>query len=218
MELVLYRPFQRAGLGVIQLAMAALALNLIVVNIILAIAGPNLQVYRISRETTFHIGPIEWTPRQVVIMLLALIAMGATHALLRWTRLGKAMRATADDPALAATSGIDSRRVRTVAWLLSGALCGLCGVTLALNTITFSSSTADTFILLIVAAALVGGIGDPYGAMLGALAIGLVTDVAAIFTTTLNELIAFAFLAVLMIVRPNGLRAVRQVELWGESE
>jgi branched-chain amino acid transport system permease protein/neutral amino acid transport system permease protein len=131
--------------------------------------------------------------------------MTLLHLMLRYTRLGKAMRATAGNLALARTCGIRTDRVTTIASVLSGFLCGMAGVTFAINIATFQHTTGSDLLLVVIAAAVFGGVGQPYGAMLGALVIGVASEFAALISPDLNQVIAFAILALMLLVRPNGL-------------
>jgi branched-chain amino acid transport system permease protein/neutral amino acid transport system permease protein len=119
------------------------------------------------------------------------------------------MRATSDDPALARSVGIPTSRVVGAAWLLSGLLAGLAGVALAMDLGTFDSNTGGSFLLIIVAAAVFGSVGEPYGAVLGALVIGIVSELAAIISPDLKNVVAFAVLVLVLLVRPEGLRSGR---------
>jgi branched-chain amino acid transport system permease protein/neutral amino acid transport system permease protein len=75
----------------------------------------------------------------------------------------------------------------------------------AINLATFQHTTGDDFLLVVIAAAVFGGIGQPYGAMLGALVIGLATELAALISPSMKQVIAFAILGLMLLVRPNGL-------------
>ena len=146
------------------------------------------------------------TGSQLAIMGIAVVAMVSVHLLSTRTRLGKAMRATATNPGLARSCGVATDRVIDVAWLLSGALCGIAGVVLVLNTATFSEVTGANFLVPIIAAAVLGGIGQPYGAMLGAVTIGLASEVAAsVINPSYKDVVAFAILIVVLLVRPQGI-------------
>lgn len=109
---------------------------------------------------------------QLVIMAIAVAGMLVIHLVFGQTRLGKAMRATAANRSLAQASGIATERVVDAAWLISGVLCGLAGVVLVLNTSAFQSTTGSGFLVVIIAAAMLGGVGRPTGAMVGALVLG----------------------------------------------
>jgi branched-chain amino acid transport system permease protein/neutral amino acid transport system permease protein len=136
--------------------------------------------------------------------------MLAIHALLTYTRLGKAMRATAANPTLARNCGIPTRRVIDLVWLITGALCGLAGVVAALNAGTFTIDSGAAFLITILAAAVLGGVGQPYGAMIGAVLIGLITELsAAAWSPEYKDVVAFGVLVVVMVLRPQGLLAKR---------
>ena len=116
------------------------------------------------------------------------------------------MRATAANRSLAQVSGIATDRVVDAAWLISGLLCGLAGVVLVLNTTAFQSTTGSKFLVVIIAAAMLGGVGRPTGAMLGALVLGLVTEISASFVSpSYKELLAFGVLVIVLLVRPTGI-------------
>jgi branched-chain amino acid transport system permease protein/neutral amino acid transport system permease protein len=116
------------------------------------------------------------------------------------------MRATAANPDLARNCGIRTRQVILLTWLISGALCGLAGVTFGMDSGTFGATSTDLFLVLVLAAVFLGGPGQPYGAMLGALVIGLATEIsAAIIVPDYKDVIAFLILLAMMAVRPTGL-------------
>jgi branched-chain amino acid transport system permease protein/neutral amino acid transport system permease protein len=145
---------------------------------------------------------------QVVIIGIAVLLMVAIHGLLTFTRLGKAMRATAANPSLARSCGIPTSRVIDIVWLVTGALCGLAGTVAAMNSDSFAVSNGAAFLITILAAAVLGGAGQPYGAMLGAVLIGLMTELsAAAISAEYKEVAAFAVLVVVMVLRPQGLLA-----------
>ncbi len=97
----------------------------------------------------------------------------------------------------------------SAAWLLSGLLAGLAGVALAMDLGTFDSTTGGSFLLIIVAAAVFGSVGEPYGAVLGALVIGIASELAAIVSPHLKDVVAFSVLVLVLLMRPDGLRAGR---------
>jgi branched-chain amino acid transport system permease protein/neutral amino acid transport system permease protein len=159
---------------------------------------------------TFQAGGLILTAVQLVIMAIAVAAMAGVHVLLRYTRLGKAMRATAANRDLARNCGIRTGRVITATWALTGALCGLAGTVFAIDAGSFAATSTDLFLVLILAAVFLGGPGQPYGAMLGALIIGLATEVSAVFIPAdYKYVIAFVALLVMLGVRPTGLLGAR---------
>jgi len=202
---LIFTPFLRRGTSRFAMVMVSLALAVILQNAIQAVAGPAFRSYSRSQGTSLHLLGMILTPYQLVIIGVAAASMVALHLLLRYTRIGKALRATAADAELARSCGIATERVSALAWAISGALCGLGGVTLALNLASFDFHFGNAFLLVIVAAAVFGSVGQPYGAMVGALVIGMASELAAIWTPSLKQVVAFVILALILLVRPAGL-------------
>jgi branched-chain amino acid transport system permease protein/neutral amino acid transport system permease protein len=206
---LLLSPFIRRGTKLFGMVIVTLAVGLVIQNLVLAITGPVYLSYTMSVGQTITFGAIQLTVSQLEIIAIAVVAMLAVHSLLAYTRLGKAMRATASNPMLARSCGIRTDRIIDIAWLVSGALCGIAGVTLGMNTTSFNTSTASDVFVVIIAAAILGGVGDAYGAMLGAVVIGLVTEMsAAVIDPAYKNAIAFVILVVVLLLRPEGIRAV----------
>lgn len=203
---LLYTPFVRHGTRLFGMIIVTIAVSLIVQNGIQAIFGANFFSLRMSAGRSYHALGMVFTASQVSVMGIAIVAMLCVHGLLRYTKLGKAMRATATDPDLARSCGIATDRVVDVAWLLSGALCGIGGVALVMNVTSFTSTTGGGFLIPIIAAAVLGGVGQPYGAMLGALVIGVASEVAAaVISPDYKEVVAFAILILVLLLRPQGI-------------
>jgi branched-chain amino acid transport system permease protein/neutral amino acid transport system permease protein len=207
---VVYTPFQRKGTTPIGMVIVSLGMTLILVFGTQAIAGPTNVSYNANPGATVKVGSIVLTTVQLAIIALSIVLMLAVHVLIRYTRLGKAMRATSANRNLARNCGIRVNRVVTITWLITGALCGLAGVVFALNSGTFGATSTDLFLVLILAAVFLGGPGQPYGAMLGALVIGLATEVSAsIIVSDYKDVVAFLILLVMLAFRPSGLLGVQ---------
>jgi branched-subunit amino acid ABC-type transport system permease component len=198
-------PFLRRGTSLGTLIVVSLALGIALENLLLILAGPEFRSYRRSPPHSLHILGAILTVQQLIIIAIGLASMTALHLMLRYTRLGKAMRATATNVGLARSCGIPTERVAGVACLLSGLLCGAAGVAFAVNITTFESTTGWELLAFVITAAVFGGVGQPYGAMLGALVIGLSTEFAALLSPDLKQVIAYAILALTLLIRPNGL-------------
>ncbi|MGB9185588.1 MAG: branched-chain amino acid ABC transporter permease, partial [Solirubrobacteraceae bacterium] len=166
---VIYTPFQRKGTSPIAMVIVSLGMTLILVFGTQALAGPTNVSYSMSQGGTVRLGSINLTVAQLVIIALSVVVMVLVHGLIRYTRLGKAMRATAANRNLARNCGIRTDRVVSLTWAITGGLCGLAGAMFAINSGTFSATSTDVFLVLILAAVFLGGPGEPYGAMLGAL-------------------------------------------------
>jgi len=207
---VVYTPFQRRGASPITMVIVSLGITLIIEFGVEAVAGGVPVSYTMGQGPTFQAGSFILTGVQVIIMAIAVVTMVGVHVLLRYTKLGKAMRATAANRTLARNCGIRTGRVITATWALTGALCGLAGTVFAIDATSFDSSSTDIFLVLILAAVFLGGPGQPYGAMLGALVIGLATEVSAAFIPAdYSYVVAFVALLIMLGVRPTGLLGAR---------
>jgi branched-chain amino acid transport system permease protein/neutral amino acid transport system permease protein len=201
-----YTPFQRRGTAPITMVIVSLGMTLIIEFGVQALAGGTSVSYTMSQGASVRAGGFALTAVQFVVIGLSLVVMGGTHVLLRYTRLGKAMRATAANRNLARNCGIRTGRVITATWAITGALCGLAGVVFAMDAGSFDATSTDLFLVLILAATFLGGPGQAYGAMLGAVIIGLATEVSAAYITPdYKYVIAFVALLVMLGVRPTGL-------------
>lgn len=206
----IYAPFQRKGTNLIGMVIISLAVSLVIANVLLPIAGYDSVSYHLDTGATFHAGSIALTGVQIAIMAVAVVVMVVIHSLLHFTRLGKAMRATAANPTLARNCGIPTARVIDLAWLITGALCGVAGVVAGMNSDAFAVANGSEFLIPIIAAAVLGGAGHPYGAMLGAVIIGEMTELsAAVISPEYKQVAAFAVLVLVMVLRPQGLLAKR---------
>ena len=202
----LYTPFVRRGTRLFGMIIVTIAVSLIVQNSMLAIFGANFFSLSMARPASVHIAGMVFTTVQLAIIGVAVVAMLLIHLLLRYTKLGKAMRATATDPDLARNCGIATERVIDLAWAISGALCGLAGVILVMNLTAFTDTTGAQFLIPIIAVAVLGGIGQPYGAMLGALIIGIVSELAAaVISPDYKNVVAFVILVMVLLARPQGI-------------
>jgi branched-chain amino acid transport system permease protein/neutral amino acid transport system permease protein len=202
----IYTPFARHGTRLFGMIIVTIAVSLIVQNGLLALFGASFFSLQMPRPSSVHIAGMVFTTVQLAIIGIAVAAMLLIHLLLRYTKLGKAMRATATDPELARNCGIATDRVIDLAWAISGALCGLAGVILVMNVTAFTDTTGAQFLIPIVAVAVLGGIGQPYGAMLGALVIGIASELAAaIISPDYKDVVAFVILVIVLLARPQGI-------------
>jgi branched-subunit amino acid ABC-type transport system permease component len=203
---MVFSPFIRRGAGLFGVVIVAISVSVMIENGMLAFIGPSFFSLPFNQGRSFHLGAMVFTTVELVIIGLSVATMLAVHALLSYTRIGRAMRATAADPVLARGCGVATARVIDLGWLISGALCGLAGVTLVLNLSTFDTTTGTGFLVPIIAAAVLGGVGQPYGAMLGALVVGLASEVSTVFIQPeYSTAVAFVILTLVLLVRPQGI-------------
>jgi branched-subunit amino acid ABC-type transport system permease component len=206
-----YTPFQRRGTSAITMVIVSLGMTLIIEFGVASYVGGTSVSYTMGSGSTLKAGGLILTVVQVVVIALSVLVMAGVHMLLRHSKLGKAMRATAANKALARNCGIRTGRVITITWALTGALCGLAGVVFAIDAGSFAPTSTDLFLVLILAAVFLGGPGQAYGAMLGAAVIGIATEVSAAYiTASYKYVIAFVALLVMLGVRPTGLLGARQ--------
>jgi len=209
LNFVVYAPFQRRGSAPITIVIVSLGMALILEFGVEAIVGGINVSYRMGQGRTFHAGVI-LTTVQLVIIAISLVVMVAAHVLLRYTKLGKSMRATAANRQLARNRGIRTSRVITITWAVTGGLAGLAGTIFAIDVGSFGPTSTALFVVLILAAVFLGGPGHAYGAMLGALAIGVATEVSAAYIVpSYKYVIAFVVLLAMLAVRPSGLFGAR---------
>ncbi len=210
MNIGVYTPFQRRGASPVTMVIVSLGMTLIIEFGVQAAAGGTSVSYTMSNGPTLRAGGLNLTGVQVAIMVLSVLVMLGVHGLLRYTKLGKAMRATAANQSLARNCGIRTSRVITSTWAITGGLCGLAGVVFAIDAGSFDATSTDLFLVLILAAVFLGGPGQAYGAMLGAVVIGLATEVSAAFIPAdYKYVIAFVALLLMLGVRPTGLLGAR---------
>jgi branched-subunit amino acid ABC-type transport system permease component len=206
LNILVLQPFVRRRYHTLFMLVITFGLSLILSNTILAIWGANFRQYTVPSVTQYNIGPFLLTGQQLIIISIAVVMMFAIHVLLTYTKLGKAMRAMSDNSDLARNCGINTEFVTHFTWLLSGILGGLAGVVLAINISSFQPTFGGDFLFVIFSAVILGGIGKPYGAMAGALVIGIVTEVSAVMlNSSYKNDAAFIILILVLLLRPQGI-------------
>jgi branched-subunit amino acid ABC-type transport system permease component len=209
-SLLVLRPFVKKGARLLYLLIVTLGLSLVLVNAIQAIWGVEFQQFDLPNQSPLFIGPLIFTPNQLIIIAAAAGAMVGVHLLLTRTKLGKAMRAMSDNRDLARVSGMDTDQITNWTWFISGCLAGLAGSMLALSSAGLQPTLGGGFLFVIFSAVILGGVGQPYGAMLGAIVVGLSTEMSAVvLNPAYKDDIAFAVLIIMLLVRPQGLIPAR---------
>jgi neutral amino acid transport system permease protein len=210
-EVAMWRPLRRRGTGLIQMFIVAIGLSLLLRHIILIVFGSRRRQYdEFTLQSAWDLGLFRITPRDLVITLLSFAILLAVAFMLQRTQIGKAMRAVNDNSDLAKASGIDVERVILVVWLLGGALAGLGGVFFGLTQAVYPDM-GFTLLLLMFAAVILGGLGNAYGAMLGALVIGIVSQMSTLwFPASLQYMWALLAMIIVLLVRPQGILGRRE--------
>lgn len=210
-ELAVWRPMRRRGAGLIQQFIVAIGLALVIRHILLILFGSRRRQYdEFNLQQTIDLGLFRITPRDLVVVIVAFAVMAGVALMLQRTRIGKAMRAVNDNVDLSAASGINVERVILVVWLLGGALAGLGGVLFGLTQAVYPDMGFQ-LLLLMFAAVILGGLGSAYGAMVGALVIGLVSQLSTLwFPASLQNMWALLVMILVLLFRPQGIFGRRE--------
>lgn len=202
----LIQPFIRKGSAFFTLLMVTFGLGIIIDNGIMVFWGPQYFSLVTTGNRTLHFIGWNIVPSQLAILAVSAASMLGIHLLLTYTDIGKAMRAMSDDEGLAQLCGVRTRVVSDFTWFASGMMSGLAGIVLAVATATFSHDTGTLYLMTILAAALLGGVGRPYGAMLGAVIIGIATEwYSALAGSAYSFAVALLALVIVLLFRPQGI-------------
>ncbi|MCI4664265.1 MAG: branched-chain amino acid ABC transporter permease [Neomegalonema sp.] len=235
LDAAVYKPLRDANSKPVVFVMASIGVLLMLQGLIRLVAGASARsMYVDDRKEIFRIAfPPEWTTAKLVVTESQLMMVGtaaifvlALHLFLTHAKLGKAMRAMSDEPDLARISGVDTRTVVAATWAIGGGLAAAAGVLLSLD-VSLKPDLSFHIILPIFAAAIVGGVGSPYGAIAGGLLVGFVETFAvfnwaivlrplldgwvelprslAFAPTQYKITVPFLILIVVLVVRPTGL-------------
>ncbi|HLW94736.1 MAG TPA: branched-chain amino acid ABC transporter permease [Solirubrobacteraceae bacterium] len=200
----LFALFARRQAGTFELIMVTLASSLIIQYAIDASAQGQTFAFTFPTGKTIHPGPFVFTTESLALIGVALVIYVALMAGLHLTRMGKALRALSIDPKLARACGVPMRRILNLTWIISGALAGLTGLIYVTNSLTVSANAGLDFLVLVIAAALLGGAGSPTGALLASLIVGVATEVvAAVGGSYYSQAVGLGLLAVVLIARPS---------------
>ena len=211
LEKGLFRPLRRRKMTNISLMVVSIGLAFVLRYLILIYFGSRKEDYEAYRiQGSFDVGPISLPVKDYFIILIAFVVLGLVGLLLQRTKLGKAMRAVADNPPLAGSSGIDVDKTILAVWIWGSALAALGGIMLGM-TQSVEWQMGERVLLLIFAAVTLGGLGTAYGAMLGGLAIGFASEVSTFWLDNdLKFLVALLVLLVILMVRPQGILGVKE--------
>lgn len=195
-----------AARGPFPLLITSVGVAFIIQNGLLMVFGSDPKRFPLPPMRPWRFGPLFLPKAQMAILGVALVTMVLIHLLLKYTLLGKSMRAVSDNPALARVSGVFPQRVTRLTWFISSTIAGLAGVLLAITSVTIQPAMGWGFLLVIFAATLLGGIGRPYGAMLGALVVGIGVEMGtAYIAPNYTYAFAFAILVAVLLFRPQGI-------------
>ena len=202
----LWKPLRRRGTGLIAMLVVSIGFAIFLRYFFLFIfGGDTRQLPQYAGQAGLELGLVNITPKSILTSAIGVVfIIGATLWLLR-TRMGKASRAVADNPALASASGIDVQKVIRAVWILGAALASYAGVIVTVNQ-GVSFLMGQDMLLLIFAAVTLGGLGTANGALVGSLIIGLFVQLSTLFIPTeLKYVGALIVLILILIIRPQGI-------------
>jgi neutral amino acid transport system permease protein len=204
-EFVLWRPLRARRAGLLQLLLVSIGLAFVIRSVIQFAFNTDVRLLDVDRTSTVHFLGLTVGRTELIVIIVGFVVLVGTGLMLRSTLMGKRMRALSDDLELAETSGIDTERVIRFTWIFAGALAGLAGVLYGALT-ALDPNLGFQLLLPIFAAVVLGGIGDAFGALVGGMVLGLVTEWSTLYVDPRWKL-SFGFLALLiaLIVRPQGI-------------
>jgi branched-chain amino acid transport system permease protein/neutral amino acid transport system permease protein len=201
------KPFRAAGF--ITTAIGSIALTIALENCVRLLFGNELRGYDLPIRRDWVVAGLRVSPQQVENLAIALTAMALLFSFLFFTRTGRAMRAFADNPMLAAIKGINADMVARVVSFVAMGLAGLGGMLIGLDT-TIDPLIGFKSILSIFAAAVVGGLGSLPGAVVGALLVGVGEELSLlILSPAYRSAIGFLAILVVLTLRPRGILGAR---------
>ncbi|MCD6673651.1 MAG: branched-chain amino acid ABC transporter permease [Burkholderiaceae bacterium] len=205
LDRLLFRPLRRSDVTV-TLVIASFGASLMLRNVVVFLWGSRPEYYSRNIAVSSEIVPgVRMSGDEVFVVVITALLMLALHLFLTRTSLGRSMRAVSDDPALARVAGIDVQAVIRWTWFIGAGLAAVAGILFGL-TVQISSEMGFNLILPMFAAAILGGIGSIYGAVLGGLIIGLAQSMSVpLIGPAYKPAVAFLLMFAILLVYPKGI-------------
>jgi branched-chain amino acid transport system permease protein len=208
-ELGLWRPLRRRGTGLVAALVISIGLSLLLRYLIQIIYGGRSSPYQVATGRAVDYGLFTLTNRSLVSIIVSVVVLVLVALMLQRTKIGKAMRAVADNRDLAASSGIDVNRVILVVWMMGGALAALGGVLLGLSD-QVQWDMGFRLLLLMFAGVTLGGLGTAYGALVGSLIVGVFVQMSTlVIPNDVKYVGGLLLLIVILVIRPQGILGSR---------
>jgi neutral amino acid transport system permease protein len=204
-EKVMWGPMRARRAGLLQLLLMAIGLAFVIRAVIQYFWSTEIRNLDVNVIDTIEILGLRIGRTQFIVLIVGVVVLVAIGLMLRYTLLGKRMRALSDNLELAETAGIDTSRVILHTWVFAGALAGLAGV-MAAATTELRPEFGFELLLPIFAAVILGGIGDAFGALVGGMVLGLIIEWSTLFIDARWKVtIGFVALILVLVVRPQGI-------------
>lgn len=210
-DTLFWRRLRKRGTGLIALMIVSIGLQFFLRNIYqFATGGKTLNYDDYMTPSSHQFLGIDYTYRDLILLLIAVVMLGLVTLGLQRTRIGRATRAVADNPALAASSGINVDRVITWVWTVGMILAGTCGVLLGF-TQSVKFDLGAQILLVMFAGITVGGLGSVWGAMIGTVIVGILIETSTlVLPSELKIATALFALILVLLVRPQGLLGLKE--------
>lgn len=206
---LVFRPLRDRS--AVTLLVASMGVAFVLENGVRLLAGSSPLSYAVETARPLRGWGLRVNHEQLLGIGVSLAALALVWVLLRSSRQGRAMRAIADNPSLAAVRGIHAGRVISLTWAMAGALTAVAGMLIGLDT-TLEPLMGWNYVLPIFAAAILGGMSNPLGAVAGALCMGVIAELSTLLLPPhYRALAAFMVLSALLLARPHGLFGSRWV-------
>ena len=207
LDRLVYQSLRLKGVHVVVMTMASLGVAIALRAVVQMVWDTQpLQYPREARQFLFLPGDIRIPPDNLFLGLTSVLLVVVVYLFLSRTRAGKAMRATADNPELARVSGINTNRVIRWAWVMGASLAATAGCLLAVSQAQLLPILGWKVLIPIFAATILGGIGNLYGAFVGAIIVGVAMEVSTQWINpSYKPAVAFAIIILVLLVRPRGL-------------
>ena len=208
----LWKPLRRRGTGLVPMMIVSIGLALAARYVIQFYFGGATEQLPGAQSAEIQLGPISISPNNLWSLIISAIVIVVVGLVLMKTRLGKATRAVADNPALAAASGIDVDAVIRIVWIVGGVLASLGGILWAYYRPGVSFNMGSQILLLIFAGVTLGGLGTVFGALIGSVVVGVFTELTTVFgaPADLKYVIPLGVMIIVLLIRPQGILGRRE--------
>lgn len=205
-DALVFRPLR--GRSGATLLLVSVALSFVLENMIRFGFGSQIKGFDLPLTGPLSIGSVRITREALAVVVTAAVAIAAVGAVLAFSPIGRALRAVSDNPALARVRGLPVERVLGFGTLVAGALFGLSGTLVGVD-LAIDPALTWTVTVPVIAAAIVGGLGSPAGAALGALVIGFAEELTVlVLSPPYKAAVGFVAIAAVLLLRPQGLLGV----------
>ena len=204
-EAVLWGPMRKKGAGLLQLLLMTLGLAFLLRAVVQWFWGTSIRSLDVNVTDSVEVLGLRIGRTELMVVIVGIVVLVAIGLMLKYSMLGKRMRALSDDLDLAETAGVDTRRVIFFTWVFAGGLAGLAGL-LAGGITNIRTELGFELLLPIFAAVILGGIGDAFGALAAGMVLGVLTEWSTLLIDARWKIaVGFLVLLIVLVVRPQGI-------------